>query len=176
MRRTFSIRPSRALADLADVLLDHVVVVEQPLTGRAHVGLAVTVRVGIADGGEAPVGVFQDLPGVVEPGEERSPPDRPFDRQLLARRQFLGPLGQVLGPQKLASDGAGEAVLAGIRADEGHDEGERAAKLRRFYWSDGRSLGWGTVSGPGTKNRFTVWYRGSIRWEGSGWEARVVFC
>jgi hypothetical protein len=46
----------------------------------------------------------------------------------------------VLGAEQLAPDGPGEAVLAGVRADEGHDEGKGAAELRRLYRSDGRDL------------------------------------
>ena len=128
----------QALPHLADVLLHHVVVVEQPLAGRTHVGTPSLIGVGVARGGEPAVGVFQDAPGVVEPGEERGAPDRPLDRQPLTGRHLLGPLGQVLGAQQLAADGAGEAILAGIRADEGHDEGEGAAELRGLYRSDGQ--------------------------------------
>ncbi len=38
-------------------------------------------------------------------------------------------------------------TFAGIRPNEGHDEGEGAAELRRLYGNDGRGLGFGTASG-----------------------------
>jgi hypothetical protein len=52
----------------------------------------------------------------------------------------LSPLGQVLGTEQLPANGAGETVLAGIRADEGHDEGERAAEFRGRYRRDSQTL------------------------------------
>ena len=106
------------------MLLDHVVVVEQPLAGGANVGYAVAIGVGVAHGGEPAMGVFQDAAGIVEPSEERSTARLLPYSQSLARGHLLSPLRQVLGTEQLAANGAGEAVLAGIRADEGHDEGE----------------------------------------------------
>jgi hypothetical protein len=53
----------------------------------------------------------------------------------------LGPLGQAFGAEQLAADGAGEPVLAGIRAEQGSDEGEGAARARR----DGGDLVGSTV-------------------------------
>ena len=54
---------------------------------------------------------------------------RLLGRQPLARRHLLGPLGQAFGAEQLAPDGPGKAVLAGVRADERHEEGEGAAEL-----------------------------------------------
>jgi hypothetical protein len=87
------------------VLLDHVVVVEQPFARGADVEPAVGA------GGEPVVGVLQDGARAGEPGEERGPPSPPGGRQPLAGGEVLRPLGEVLGPEQLAADRAGEEVL-----------------------------------------------------------------
>jgi hypothetical protein len=103
------------------VLLHHVVVVEQPLTGRPDVR-------GPVGGAESGVRLLQDPAGPVEAGEQGSPPPgASADRQALSAGDSLGPLGQSFGAEQLAADGAGEAVLAGIRPEQGSEEGEGAA-------------------------------------------------
>jgi hypothetical protein len=105
------------------VLLDHVVVVEQPLAGRSDIRHAIAIRVCVADLGEPAMSVLQDATRVVEAREERSAACLSAHAQPLTRRHLLRSLGQVLGTEQLAANGAGEAVLA-VRADEGHNEGE----------------------------------------------------
>jgi hypothetical protein len=59
---------------------------------------------------------LEDAPGAVEAVEERGPPPGAFPPvQPLSRGESMGPLGQMLGAEQLATDGAGEQVLAGIR-------------------------------------------------------------
>jgi hypothetical protein len=121
----------QALPHLADVLLHDVVVVEQPLTGGADVS-------GPIGGGETVVGLLEDPAGPVQAGKERGPPSGPSPRrQALAGGDLLGPLGQAFGAQQLAPDGPREAVLAGIRSEQGSEEGEGAAGAQ----GDGRGLG-----------------------------------
>ena len=82
------------------------------------------------------------------------------------RRQSLHEVCAVLGAQQLAPDGPGEAVLTGIRADEGHDEGEGAAELRRLYRNDCRDLGWDTLLGAKAEPDSWSGTQGSIM---AGW-------
>jgi hypothetical protein len=107
------------------VLLHHVVVVEQPLTGGTDIDTSV-------GGGEPPVGLFEDAAGPIQPGEKRGlPAGASPGRQALTEGDLLGPLGQALGAEQLAANGSGEAVLAGIRAEQGSEEGEGAARTQR---------------------------------------------
>jgi hypothetical protein len=94
------------------VLLHDVVVVEQPVPGRAEVGALV------GGSGEARVGALQDAAGAFEAGEQgRAPPAAGSRRrETLAGGRDLGALGEVLGAEELAVDRAGEEVLAGIGA------------------------------------------------------------
>ena len=64
LRQLAVVAARQALAHLADVLLDDVEVVEQPLAGRADVGPVV------GGGGEPGVGLVQDAAGLVQPGEQ----------------------------------------------------------------------------------------------------------
>jgi hypothetical protein len=83
------------------------------------------------------VGFLDDAAGAVQPGEERGPsPGAPAGRQPLTGGDLLGPLGQAFGAEQLAADGPGEPVLAGVRAEQGSEEGERAARAQ----GDGRDL------------------------------------
>jgi hypothetical protein len=92
------------------VFLDHVVVVQQPLTRGADVLAAV------GGGGEPRVGIRQNPAGAVETRQERCPPpSRLRASQALLRGQGLGPLTEVLGAEQLAADGTGEEIFAGVR-------------------------------------------------------------
>jgi len=119
------------------VLLQHVVVVEQPLTGGADVFGLAPIR-----GGEPGVGILEDLAGAVETGEKWClPPSPSSGRQALTGRDLPGPLGQALGAEQLAPDRPGEPILAGIRPEQGSEEGEGAARAQR----NGGNLGWNAV-------------------------------
>jgi len=134
--RQFPVVAARqALPHLADVLLHHVVVVEQPFTGGADVQ-------GTVRGGEPALGFLEDPAGSVEPREKWGPSPSPSsDRQALTGGDLPGPLGQALGAEQLAPDGAGEPILAGIRPEQGSEEGEGAARAQR----NGGNLGWNAV-------------------------------
>jgi len=92
------------------VLLDDVVVVEQPVTGGADVDPAV------AGGREPDLRIVQDAAGLVQSGEERGAPAGGPAGEPLALGQVLRALGQVLGAQQLAVDGPGEEGFASARA------------------------------------------------------------
>jgi len=114
------------------VLLDHVVVVQQPLTRGPDVLAAV------GGGGEPRVGILQNSAGAVETRQERSPaPAGARDGQPLLRGQGLSPLTEVLGPEQLAADRPREQIFAGVRATS-DETGEEAARIQR---RDGVSLG-----------------------------------
>jgi hypothetical protein len=110
LRQLAVIAAGQTLPDLADVFLDDVVVVQQPLTRGADVFAAV------GGGGEPRVGILQNPAGAVETRQERSPPP-PGARagQALLRGQGLGPLAEVLGAEQLAADWTGEQIFAGVR-------------------------------------------------------------
>jgi hypothetical protein len=93
------------------VLLDDVVVVEQPLAGRSDVYTAVGGR------GQPGVRILQDSPGAGEPVEERGPaPGSPSPIQPLARGESMSPLAQVLGAEQLAPNGASQQTLTCVGA------------------------------------------------------------
>jgi hypothetical protein len=107
------------------VLLHHVVVVQQPFTGGAHV-------FGPIRGGEPVVGLLEDLAGAVETREKRRlAPSPSSGRQALTGRDLPGPLGQALGAEQLAADGPGEPILAGVSPEQGSEEGEGATRAQR---------------------------------------------
>jgi hypothetical protein len=88
------------------VLLDDVVVVEEPVGGRSDVQ---RLRLGRA---ERRVGVVEDAPRLVEPRQQ--------PRGLRARRmvalsagELAGAGGELLGAEELAPDGPGDEVLYG---------------------------------------------------------------
>ena len=111
------------------------VVVEQPFTGGADVE-------GTVRGGEPALGFLEDPASSVEPREQWGPPPSPSsDRQALTGRDLSGPLGQALGAKQLAPDRPSEPILAGIRPEQGSEEGERAARAQR----NGGNLGWNAV-------------------------------
>ncbi len=131
-RQLAVVAAGEALLHLTDVLLHHVIVVQQPLAGGADVGAA------IGGGGELGVRVIQGAAGVVEPGEERrAPPVRRHLREPLPRGHVLGPLGQVLGAEQLAADRAGQQIVADVGA-RSESAGEGAANVQRI---DGEGLG-----------------------------------
>jgi hypothetical protein len=104
------IAAGQTLPDLADVLLDDVVVVQQPLTRGADVLAAV------GGGGEPRVGIFQNPAGAVEARQERgSPPAGRRATQALLRGQGLRPLAEVLGAEQLAADRSREQIFACVR-------------------------------------------------------------
>jgi hypothetical protein len=114
------------------VLLDHVVVVQQPLTGGPDVLAAV------GGGGEPRVGILQNSAGAVETRQERSPPPPGTrDGQTLLRGQGLRPLTEMLGAEQLAADRAREQIFACVRTTS-DETGEESARIQR---RDGVSLG-----------------------------------
>jgi hypothetical protein len=101
------------------VVLDHVVVVEQPFPGGADVDAP------IGRAGEPVMRDLQDPARAVEAIEQGSPPTRLLSPvQPLAGRQALGALGQMLGAQQLATDRPREQIFAGVGTarDEAGDE------------------------------------------------------
>jgi hypothetical protein len=114
------------------VVLNHVVVVEQPFPGGTDV-LAL-----VGGGGEPGVGGLEDPPGAVEAVEEGSPPagTQPPVQPLLGR-EGVGTLGQMLGAQQLATDRPREEVLAGV-GTAGYEAGDEP---RRLELSDGADPG-----------------------------------
>ncbi len=106
------------------MLLDDVVVVEQPLARGADVDAAV------GGGGEAGLGIVQDAAGSIQSGEERGTPAGGPRGESLALRQVLRALGQVLGAEQLAADGPGEEALGRVRA-AGEDTGEESGRSQR---------------------------------------------
>jgi hypothetical protein len=108
---------------LADVLLDDVEVVEQPLARRSDVGVAVG---GV---GEPGVGVVEDAPRVVEAREQAraGPPAR---GEALLAGDGARALAQVLGAEQLAADGAREQVLRRSVSPE-EQAGEEAGRRDR---------------------------------------------
>ncbi len=105
------------------MILDHVVVVEQPFSGGPH------VRAPVGGGREPGVGAFEDSPGAVEAVEEGGPPARaPAPVEPLAGGQSLGPLGQMLGAEQIATDRPREQVFAGVGA-AGNEAGDESGRL-----------------------------------------------
>jgi hypothetical protein len=92
------------------VLLDDVVVVEQPVAGGADVDPAV------GGGREPDLRIVQDAAGPVQAGEERGATAGGPEGEALALGQVLRALAQMLGAQQLAADGPGEEGLASARA------------------------------------------------------------
>jgi hypothetical protein len=119
------------------VLLHHVVIVEQPFTGGADVFRPVR-------GGEPGVRFLEDFAGSVEPPEKRClSPSPSSNRQALTDGDLPGPLRQALGSKQLAPDGPGEPILAGVRPEQGSEEGEGLARAQR----NGRYLEGGVFAG-----------------------------
>ena len=87
------------------MLLDDVVVVEQPLAGGADVDAA------IGGGGEPGLRIVQDPAGPVQPGEQRGTPAGGPGGEPLALGQVLRALGQVLRAEQLAADRSREEGL-----------------------------------------------------------------
>jgi hypothetical protein len=110
-------------------------VVEQPLAGGADVDAAIGTAVG--GRGKPRVRVLQDVAGTGEAGQERGAPPAAPGGQALPRGEGLRALTEVLGPQQLAADGAGEKVLPG-RGAARDKAGEKAGRLQR---RDGEGLG-----------------------------------
>jgi hypothetical protein len=106
------------------VLLDDVVVVEQPVAGGTDVDTAV------GGGGEPGVRIVQDAPGPVQAGEERGAAAGGPEGEPLALGQVLRTLAQVLGAQQLAADGSGEKLLPSVRAAR-EDTGEESGRSQR---------------------------------------------
>ena len=96
----------QGLVHLADVLLHHVHVVQQPLTRRTHVQVAVGAR------RQPRVGVVQQGARLGQAGQQRraAPAAGRFGQVLPAGDGRRG-LGELVGPQQLAADGAREKLV-----------------------------------------------------------------
>jgi hypothetical protein len=83
------------------------------------------------------VRVLEDVPSAVEAVEQRGTPAGAFPPvQPLPRGEGMGPFAQMLGAEQLATDRAGEQVLAGVGTawdEAGSDPG-------RLEQSDGEDL------------------------------------
>ncbi len=100
------VAPRQALAHLVHVLLDDVIVVQQPFARGADVGAA------IGSGREPGVGRFQDLAGSVQPVEQRGAAAGALAAvQPLFRGERMGSLRQVLGAKQLTADGPGDEIF-----------------------------------------------------------------
>jgi mannose-6-phosphate isomerase-like protein (cupin superfamily) len=112
LRQLAVVATGETLADLADVLLDDVEVVEQPVAGGSDVDVLV------GRGGEPRVGVIEDQPGAVESGEQR----RTAAAAVVAAAEPLAggdlpcPIDQVFDAEELAADRTREQLLAGFAA------------------------------------------------------------
>ena len=111
--------PREALADLQDVLLHHVQVVEQPFPGGPD------VVVPLRRLGEPVMRVGEDLPGLVQAIQQPMARPRRLCREALAARHGPGLLGQALGAEQLAPDRAREQLVHGrLGRDAGKAAGE----------------------------------------------------
>jgi hypothetical protein len=114
------------------VFLDYMEVVEKPFSGRPD------VDIGGGGGGEPGVGIVQNAPGVVEPGEQRpAAAPRPDAGEALAGGDGAGAIGEVLRPEQFAADRTGQELLAGLAAVLKESGKESAWRCRR----DGGNLG-----------------------------------
>ncbi len=116
-----------ALCHVADVLLDHVEVVEEPLAGRSDIDVA---RRRLA---EACVRVDQDLPRLIQAGEERGSPARSHsDAEPLLAREDPRALREMLGAEQLPADGAGGQGVGTVRSRR-EETGENACGHHGMY-------------------------------------------
>jgi hypothetical protein len=84
----------KALADLEDVLLDYMEVVEQPLARRADIGSPV------GSNGQLGIDLFQDPPRLIQPVKQREMTPLPARfSQPLGCGNRAGTFGQVLGAE-----------------------------------------------------------------------------
>ena len=121
-----------ALADLVDVFLDYMEVVEQPFSGRPD------VEIGCGGDGESGVGIVQDAPGVIEPAEQRrTAAPRSGPGEALAGGDGASAIAEVLDPEQLAADRTRQQLLAGLAAVLKESGKESAWRCRR----DGGNLG-----------------------------------
>src|SRR4029078_8077180 len=82
--------------------------------------------------GQTSKGILEDLPALLQPGEQGSAAaGAALGRHPLLRRHHLRPLGQMLDAEQLAADRAGKEILSDIRAKAGREHGERAAQAGR---------------------------------------------
>jgi len=88
----------QVVADLANLLLDEVIVVEQPLAGRRDC-TALLDRAG-----DGAIGAEQDRLVLLQPDGERPPARRPRGDRL-SRRKALGMLLETLDTEELLADG-----------------------------------------------------------------------
>jgi hypothetical protein len=108
-----------------DVFLNHVEVVQQPLSGGAHIDLA------SGAGHEPLVGVIQDATGLIQPREE--PGATAFgslQRNPLPSGHRPGSIGELFGTQELAPDRASEEIV-GALGRELKMSGEEARQRQR---------------------------------------------
>jgi hypothetical protein len=126
------IAAGETLPDLADVLLDDVVVVQQPLSRGPDVLAAV------GRGGEARLGILQNPAGVIETRQERRPPPAGTRvGQALLRGQGLRPLTEMLGAEQFAADRPRERSFPCVRTTS-DETGEEAVWTQE---RDGVNLG-----------------------------------
>ena len=80
--------------------------------------------------------VLQNAPGPVESVQERCPAaGAPPAIEPLLRREGVGPLGQMLGTEQLATDGPGQEVLAGV-GTAGNETESQSGRLERSDGAD----------------------------------------
>ena len=129
-RKLAVIAAREAFPHLADVLLDDVVVVEQPVARRSHFAAAVR-RIE-----QSAMGAGENAPRTVQPREQRGLPAPPSGEPLRLG-EGLRPLGQALGAEEVTANRAGQHRLVRVRP---------AAKESRygagkFEGGDGDALG-----------------------------------
>jgi hypothetical protein len=112
LRELAVVAAGKTLTDLADVFLDDVEVVEQPITRGADVDVLVCC------GGQPRMGVIEDQPGAVEPGEQRGPAATATvaAAEPLTGGDVAGAVDQILDAEQLAADGTREQLVAGFAA------------------------------------------------------------
>jgi hypothetical protein len=110
----------QTLPHLADVLLHHVQIVQQPFAGGAH------VHVPVRRGREAVVRVVQDAAGLVQPDQQSRATAGGPGGHPLGPGEGTGPLGEMLGAQQLAANGARQEVIR-----RGIGSGEETGKAKR---------------------------------------------
>ena len=132
LRQLAVVAARQAFADFADVLLNDVIVVEQPVAGGAD------VAPGIGRGQQPAMGIGEDASGGIEAREERGAPPAAL-REPLRFRERPRALGESFGAEQVTADRAGQDGLVRIRP-AAEQAGDGAGKLEG---GDGAGLGTG---------------------------------